>query len=107
MYFEGLEISPVMLFRLGALLVVIVLLVLLIISFRSRSRVFCQYLKFMTGIDLKVAQVNRVYRANGRGGVRDLLIDLIIQEDLSDPARQVMPGAKPKPSIYESGVFDK
>lgn len=102
----AIDISPLILFRLGALTVVCVLLIMLIVSFRSRGRVFCQYLKHMTGIDLKASQVNRAYRAHGRGGVRDLLIDLIIQEDLSDPARQVMPGSKPKPSIYEAGVFD-
>ncbi len=106
MFWEGLEISPMILFRMGALAVVLVLLVLLIISFRSRGRVFCQYLKYMTGIDLNVGLVNRAYKANGRGGVRDLLLDLIIQEDLSDPDRQVMPGSKPKPSIYEAGIFD-
>ncbi len=106
MFWEGLEISPLILFRLGVLTVVLILLVLLIVSFRSRGRVFCQYLKYMTGIDLKVSQVNRAYQANGKGGVRDLLIDLIIQEDLSDPSREVLPGSKPQPSIYEAGVFD-
>ena len=106
MMWEGLDITPLLLFRLGALVTVLVLLVLLIISFQSRGRVFCQYLKYMTGIKLNVGLVNRAFKANGRGGVRDLLLDLIIQEDLSDPSRQVMPGAKPKPSIYEAGIFD-
>ena len=35
----------------------VLLLFLLIVSFRSRSYVFCQYLKTMTGIRLKPAEV--------------------------------------------------
>ncbi|HEY2091150.1 MAG TPA: hypothetical protein VGJ81_04630 [Thermoanaerobaculia bacterium] len=59
-----------------------VLLLILIISFRSRAVVFCQYLERMTGIELKPADVRRAYRANGKNGVRDLFLDLIIREDL-------------------------
>jgi len=104
--FEGLEFSGVDWFRMGSLLVVIFLLGMLIISFRSRGRVFCQYLKHMTGIELKPGRVNALYKQRGKAGVRDLLIDLIIQEDLDDPDQQVTPGGEPKPSIYESGVFE-
>jgi len=39
-----------------------VLLLILIISFRSRAVVFCQYLRTMTGIELKTSEVRRVYR---------------------------------------------
>ena len=61
-----------------------VLLVILVISFRSRAVVFCQYLEAMTGIALKPSDVRRVYRERGREGVRDLFLDLIIREDLKE-----------------------
>ena len=58
------------------------LLVLLIVSFRSRSYVFCQYLKTMTGIALRPTEVRRAFKRGGREGVRELFLDRIIQEDL-------------------------
>ncbi len=61
-----------------------VLLVILIISFRSRAVVFCQYLEAMTGIRLKPSDVRRVYKERGRNGVRELFLDLIIREDLKE-----------------------
>jgi hypothetical protein len=61
-----------------------ILLLILIISFRSRAVVFCQYLEAMTGITLKPSDVRRVYREKGRNGVRELFLDLIIREDLKD-----------------------
>jgi hypothetical protein len=61
-----------------------VLLIILIISFRSRAVVFCQYLETMTGIRLKPSDVRRVYREKGREGVRELFLDLIIREDLKE-----------------------
>jgi hypothetical protein len=60
----------------------VVLTVLLVISFRSRSYVFCQYLKTMTGIALKPREVRSAFRRGGKEGVRDLFLDLIIREDL-------------------------
>jgi hypothetical protein len=60
----------------------VVLLLLLVISFRSRSYVFCQYLKTMTGITLKPREVTAAFRRGGKGGVRELFLDLIIREDL-------------------------
>jgi hypothetical protein len=62
----------------------LVLLVILVVSFRSRAVVFCQYLETMTGISLKPADVRRVYREKGREGVRELFLDLIIREDLKE-----------------------
>ena len=62
----------------------LVLLAILVISFRSRAVVFCQYLKTMTGIELKPSDVRRVFKDSGRGGVRDMFLDLIIREDLKD-----------------------
>ena len=58
------------------------LLVLLIVSFRSRSYVFCQYLKTMTGIALKPSEVKRAFKSGGREGVREMFLDRIIREDL-------------------------
>jgi hypothetical protein len=60
----------------------VLLLLLLIVSFRSRSYVFCQYLKTMTGIALRPAEVRRAFKSGGREGVRELFLDLIIREDL-------------------------
>ena len=59
-----------------------VLVFLLVISFRSRARVFCQYLKAMTGIELKPVDVTRAFKTGGEEGVRELFLDLIIREDL-------------------------
>lgn len=61
-----------------------VLLVILIISFRSRAVVFCQYLETMTGVVLKPSDVRRVYRERGRNGVREMFLDLMIREDLKE-----------------------
>ncbi|MGD8440827.1 MAG: hypothetical protein PVG53_09845 [Holophagae bacterium] len=80
---------------------------ILVASFMSRSRVFCQYLKHMTGIELKPASVRRVFKTNGRGGVRDLLMDLLIQEDLADDTRKVTPDSKPDTSVFEIGEMAK
>jgi hypothetical protein len=59
-----------------------VLLAILAISFSARAVVFCQYLKQMTGIELKPADVKRAYKQNGQNGVREMFLDLIIREDL-------------------------
>ena len=61
-----------------------ILLLILVVSFRSRAVVFCQYLEAMTGISLKPSDVRRVYREKGRNGVRELFLDLIIREDLKE-----------------------
>jgi len=61
-----------------------VLLLILIISFRSRAVVFCQYLAAMTGIRLEPSDVRRVYAEKGQNGVRELFLDLIIREDLKE-----------------------
>jgi hypothetical protein len=60
----------------------IVLLVILIISFRSRAVVFCQYLQTMTGVKLRPSDVRRVFREGGADAVRTYFLDLIIREDL-------------------------
>ncbi|HVT45218.1 MAG TPA: hypothetical protein VMT00_12615 [Thermoanaerobaculia bacterium] len=75
---------------------VLLLLAILIISFRSRAFVFCQYLQTMTGISLKPSEVRRVFRERGREGVRELFLDLIIREDLKQGPLQIptAPGTK-------------
>ena len=72
----------------------VVLLFLLVISFRSRSTVFCQYLKAMTGVSLKPADVTRAFKTGGREGVRELFLDLIIREDLKEGPAAIPEGAK-------------
>ena len=68
--------SPATLISAGALVAI------LVISFAARAIVFCQYLKRMTGIELKPHEVRRAYRDRGQNGVRELFLDLIIREDL-------------------------
>ena len=96
------DISPVVMYQLGAAMVVSVLLLLLLASFVSRARVFCQYLHHMTGIDLRPSTVRGLYKRRGKSGVRDYLIDLLIREDLADPSRVVTPDSKPDTSIFEN-----
>jgi hypothetical protein len=59
-----------------------ILLLILIVSFRSRPVVFCQYLMTMSGIKLRPSQVRKVFQQRGKEGVRELFLDLIIKEDL-------------------------
>ena len=105
MSFDFLDLSPEVTFRLGAVAAVCILLALLIASFASRARVFCEYLNHMTGIQLRPSAVRAVFREKGRGGVRDVLISMLIQEDLADPSRVVTPDSEPDTSIYESDLF--
>jgi hypothetical protein len=60
----------------------VLLLVILVISFRSRAVVLCQYLQAMTGIKLHPTDVRRVYAQGGPDAVREYFLDLIIREDL-------------------------
>ena len=102
MDFDFLDLPVVTLYQLGAAAVVSVLLLLLLASFMSRSRVFCQYLHHMTGIELRPSMVRGLYKRRGRAGVRDHLIDLLIREDLADPSRVVTPDSKPDTSVFEN-----
>lgn len=61
-----------------------ILLFILVISFRSRAIVFCQYLKTMTGVELKPRQVSGIFKKQGKDGVREMFLDLIIKQDLSE-----------------------
>ena len=60
------------------------LLFILIVSFGSRARVFCQYLQFMTDVTVTPRQVKRVFHRRGRAGVRELFLDLLMRADLDD-----------------------
>ncbi len=71
-----------------------VLLVLLVVSFLSRPRVFTQYLHTMTGIKLSARDVGRVYKQRGKAGVRDMFLELIIREDLKAGPR-ITPDSAP------------
>jgi len=70
------------------------LLVLLVVSFLSRPRVFTQYLHTMTGIKLSARDVARVYKRRGKAGVRDMFLELIIREDVK-AGPQVTPDSAP------------
>jgi hypothetical protein len=66
------------------LLFAVILLVILVVSFRSRAVVFCQYLEAMTGVKLSPSDVKREFAQRGRNGVREMFLDLIIREDLKE-----------------------
>lgn len=83
---------------LAPLAFALLLLFILVVSFRSRATVFCQYLKAMTGVELKPKQVRRVFRSEGQDGVRSLFLDLIIREDLKTGPLQIPEGAR-KPAV--------
>ncbi|HUP48128.1 MAG TPA: hypothetical protein VNA04_04985 [Thermoanaerobaculia bacterium] len=72
----------------------VVLLLILIVSFRSRAVVFCQYLEAMTGVKLRPSDVRREFKAHGRNGVRELFLDLMIREDLKEGPMEI-PEASP------------
>jgi hypothetical protein len=71
-----------------------VLLLLLVVSFLSRPRVFTQYLHTMTGIKLSARDVARVYKRRGKAGVRDMFLELIIREDAKGGPR-ITPDSAP------------
>jgi hypothetical protein len=103
----SLDLNPDATYTLIAVAGMALLGMILIASFVSRSRVFCQYLKHMTGIELKPGAVRKVFRANGRGGVRDLLMDLLIEQDLADDSRKVTPNSKPDTSVFDISKIAK
>ena len=72
----------------------VILFLILLISFRSRATVFCQYLKAMTGVQLKPKEVRRIFKDQGQDGVRTLFLDLIIREDLKTGPLNIPEGAK-------------
>lgn len=80
------------------LIFAVVLALILIISFRSRAVVFCQYLRRMTGIQLKPKEVRRIYKERGRDGVRELFLDLIIREDLKEGPLEIEEIEAPPPA---------
>jgi hypothetical protein len=79
------------------LIFAVILLLILIVSFRSRAVVFCQYLQAMTGIRLRPSDVRRVYNQSGKNGVREMFLDLIIREDLKDGPMEIPDEQKDAP----------
>ena len=81
-----------------------VLFFILVISFRSRAIVFCQYLKAMTGVELKPRQVRNVFKDRGKDGVREMFLDLIIKQDMSETGPLQIPKEflAPKPKKTKS-----
>ena len=79
----------------------VVLLLLLVVSFASRPRVFSQYLRTMTGIAVTPREIRRVFKQRGRTGVRELFLELLIREDLREDG-VARPDAKPmRPVAFE------
>ena len=76
----------------------LLLLAILIISFRSRAVVFCQYLQTMTGIKLSPSDVRRVYKQGGPDAVRTYFLDLIIREDLKQGPLEIPAADEPQPA---------
>lgn len=74
-----------------------ILIFILAISLGQRARVFCQYLRAMTGISLTPGEVKKVYRLRGKAGVRELFLDLLIREDLADTPAITPDSAPSKP----------
>ena len=70
----------------------VILLIILIVSFRSRAVVFCQYLEAMTGVDLKPSDVRREFARGGRNAVREMFLDLMIREDLKEGPMEIPDG---------------
>lgn len=98
---RGLEFTGGNLIEIAEVVGLVVLLFLLLASFLSRARVFCQYLRHMTGIELRPKSVRAAFKRHGRAGVRDLLLDLLIKQDLADPGRRVTPDSEPDTSVFE------
>ena len=87
---ELLRLSPAL---VNALTIVAALLLILLISFLLRAKVFCQYLHQMTGIELSPSEVKHAFRRRGRDGVRELLLDRTIRADLEENPPLIPPDA--------------
>ena len=90
--------------HLDYLIFALVLLGILVISFGSRAKVFCQYLNFMTGLHLTPAEVQKVYGKGGKAAVRELFLDLLIREDLAETP-VITPDTPPSKPVAE--VIDR
>jgi hypothetical protein len=73
----------------------LLLFVILVVSFRSRAVVFCQYLEAMTGVRLRPGDVRRVFKEGGKNGVRSFFLDLIIREDLKQGPLEIREPSEP------------
>jgi len=88
---ELLRLSPAL---VNALTIVVALLLILLISFLLRAKVFCQYLRQMTGIELSPSEVKEAFRRRGRDGVRELLLDRTIRADLEENPPLIPPDVR-------------
>jgi hypothetical protein len=82
-----------------------VLFLILIVSFRSRPTMFCQYLNHLTGIKLRPADVKRAYLTKGQDGVREMFLELIIAQDLKQ-GPMVPPGPVEVPAAATSAEVE-
>lgn len=92
--------------KIELFVVAMVLTMILIISFGSRAKVFCQYLKYMTGINLTPREVKRVFNQGGKPGVRELFLDLLIRADLEDDSTMTITPDSPAQKPI-SGMLNK
>jgi|GEM_PF-732958 len=93
---ELLRLSPAL---QNALIIVGALILILAVSFMLRAKVFCQYLRQMTGIDLSPHEVKAMFRRKGRDGVRELLLDRTIRADLAENEPLVPPDIAEVPQL--------
>ena len=84
----------------------LLLLAILIISFRSRAVVFCQYLQAMTGIKLRPSDVRRVFREGGPNAVRTYFLDLIIREDLKQGPLEIPTAERAEEPVVEHAASE-
>ena len=80
--------------------VITLLFFILVVSFTSRARMFCQYLKAMSGIELKPGEVHHAFKLRGKEGVRELFLDLIIREEAKS-SPPITPDSEPRKPITE------
>ena len=80
--------------------VITLLLFILVVSFTARARMFCQYLRTMSGIRLKPGEVRQAYKLRGKEGVRELFLDLIIREEAKS-SPPITPDSEPRKPITE------
>jgi hypothetical protein len=85
----------------------VVLLLLLVVSFASRPRVFSQYLRAMPGIRVTPREIRRIFRQRGRTGVRELFLELLIREDLREDGVAQPDGKSARPVAPEAEAAGK
>ena len=77
------------------------LLVILVISFTTRARVFCQYLKHMTGLELTPGEVQEIFKA---AKTKRCLCSLQPDKQISHFCCQIWPLHRPKIGHHGLGI---